>query len=210
VQPTVDKPLPEETNPVRIASFRILFETGKPVEPAALAASLGWPLEKVESEIATLEGKGLLRRDPQGAIVGSVGLSVVPSSSQIEVDNRSFWVWCARTAVGVLAAFGQGGEIRTQSLKSGRELRLAFEGDRPQPTEMVIFWPSNESSCGSAVDEVCPNINFFENREAAESWSREKGLPGKALSIEESTALSVGKWAPLLAPMRQPAQPAGA
>lgn len=210
--PSAEKSLPEETNPVRIVSFRRLFETGKPVAPTTIAAQLEWPLERVETEIRTLEGKGLIQRDARGEIVGAVGLSVVPSSNEISVNGRSFWVWCARTAVGVLAALGQGGEVRSRSPQSGRELRLAFEGARPQPTEMVVFWPGAEmeSSCGSAVDELCTNINFFENREAAQSWAAASGARGDVLSIEEAIARSVGKWTPLVAPARQPAQPAGA
>jgi len=210
--PSADSSLPQETNPVRIASFRRLFETGKPVAPATIAAQLEWPLERVEAEIGSLEGKGLIQRDARGEVVGAVGLSVVPSSSEISVDGRSFWVWCARTAVGVLAALGQGGEVRSRSPHSGRELRLAFEGARPQPTEMVVFWPGSEmeSSCGSAVDELCTSINFFESRDAARSWAAAHGARGEVLSIEEAVTRSVGKWAPLVAPLRQPAEPAGA
>jgi Alkylmercury lyase len=203
-----DRLLPEETNPVRIAAFRILFESGQAVEPSTLVAELGWTLSEVEAETAALEAKGLVRRDQSGSIVGAVGLSVVPSSSEISVLGRDFWVWCARTAVGVLAALGQGGEVRSRSPQSGRELRLGFQGARPQPTEMVIFWPSNEfaSSCSSAVDDLCPNINFFEDREAAESWAQANGARGEVLSIDEVIARSVGKWAPLVAATRQPAE----
>lgn len=210
MQPSVDRSLPEETNPVRIASFRALYETGQPVPPALLADKLGWPLERVEAEIDALDRRGLIRRDQGGAVVGAVGLSVVPGSSEISVNGRSFGVWCARTAVGVLAAIGEGGEVRARSPRTGRELRLEFEGAQPQPSEMVILWPANESSCGSAVDELCPNINFFENREAAESWAIENGVAGEIVSIEESTARSVGKWLPLAAPLRRQTQPAGA
>lgn len=201
-----------EEHPLRAAAFRILFESGKPVPAGVLAAELGWEVGEVEAEAAGLEGEGLIRRDAGGGIVGAVGLSVVASSSEVQVAGRTFWCWCAKTALGVLAALGRGGRIVAHSPSSGRELHLAFEGSRPVSTELVVFWPGSEfaAGCGSVVDELCPNINFFEGREAAESWARTNGVSGEVISIDEATTRSVGKWAPLLAPVRLPAEPAGA
>jgi alkylmercury lyase-like protein/carbamoyl-phosphate synthase L subunit-like protein len=206
---TDQRALPQETNPVRIAAFHLLFDTGKPVEAERLARELGLTRDQLEIEVADLEKRGLIKLEG-GRVVGAVGLSVVPSSSRISVQGREFWVWCARTAVGVLAGLGQGGEVIAKSPYSGRELRLRFSGARPEPNELAIFWPGSDfvSSCGSAVDELCPNINFFESREAAESWARDNGARGEVLSVDEVIALSVGKWGPLLADARKKAQPA--
>src|SRR5947209_3740536 len=104
-------PTAPEEHPVRAAAFRILFETGRPVPPAVLAAQLGRDLAEIEAETAALERAGLVRRDEQGRIVGSVGLSIVPGSSEVSVAGRTFWVWCAKTALGVLGTLGRGGQI---------------------------------------------------------------------------------------------------
>lgn len=201
-----------EENPLRAAAFRILFETGKPVSAGALAEALGREVCEVEAEAAGLEGDGLIRRDGRGGIVGSVGLSVVPSSSEVHVAGRTLWCWCAKTALGVLAAVGRGGGIVARSPYSGRELRLAFEGASPVPSALVVFWPGSEfaAGCSSTVDDLCPNINFFEDAGAAERWATTNRVTGEVLSIEEACARSVGKWVRLLEPVQPPVEPSGA
>ena len=188
------------TSEARAAAFRLLFETGEPVRPAALADELGCSVSEATQAIAQLESQGLIRRDETGSIVGSYGLSVVPSQDVIHIQGRQLWTWCAKTSVGVLAALG-GGTVESRCPMSGRQIRLTFEGPTPpKDTGLAVFWPGTEltSCCKSAVDEVCPNINFFESAEAAKSWAASSGVPGEVLSVEEATARSVGKWAELL------------
>jgi len=185
----------------RAAAFHLLLETGEPVQATALAEELGCTLSKAEQAIAKLASQGLIRRDETGAITGSYGLSVVPSQDVIHIQGRQFWTWCAKTSVGVLAALG-GGTVESRCPMSGRPIHLTFDGPTPpKGTGLAVFWPGNEltSCCKSTVDEVCPNINFFESTEAAKSWAASSGVPGEVLSVEEATARSVGKWAELLA-----------
>jgi alkylmercury lyase len=189
------------TSEVRAAAFHLLLETGEPVRAAALADELGCNTSEVAKAIEQLEGQGLIRRDEAGSIVGSYGLSVVPSQDQIRVQGRQFWTWCAKTSLGVVGALG-GGTVISRCPVSSRQLLLTFQGSKPpRDTELAVFWPSTEftSCCKSTVEEVCPNINFFESAAAAQSWAASSGVPGEVLSVEEATARSVGRWAELLA-----------
>ncbi len=185
---------------VRAAAFHLLLETGKPVGADALSAELGSPAAEVAAAIEQLESQGVIRRDLRGAIVGSYGLSVVPSQDEIQVEGRQFWTWCAKTSLGVLGAIGAGGTVVAHCPVSGRQIVLNFRGaEPPAGTDFAVFWPSTEftSCCKKTVDEVCPNINFFENQATAEAWAAKSGVPGEILSVEEATRRSVGRWADL-------------
>jgi alkylmercury lyase len=189
------------TSEVRAAAFHLLLETGEPVRAAALAEDLGCNASEVAPAIEQLDKQGLIRRDETGAVVGSYGLSVVPGQDQIRVQGRQFWTWCAKTSLGVVSALG-GGSVVSRCPVSGRQLLLTFDGSEPpKGTELAVFWPGTEftSCCKSTVEELCPNINFFENAAAAQSWAASSKVPGEVLSVEEATARSVGKWAELLA-----------
>jgi hypothetical protein len=187
---------------VRAAAFRLLLDTDAPVHAAAVEAQVDADPAAVGRAIDELDRQGLMRRDESGAIVGSYGLSVVPSQDAIQFDGRRFWTWCAKTSLGVLSALDRGGLVVATSPGTGRELRVTFEGSRPRSEEgVVVFWPSSElrTSCSSVVEEFCPNFSFFESAEAAEAWARTNDVLGEVLSLDEAAERSVGHWRPLVA-----------
>ena len=186
---------------VRTTAFRMLFD-GRPVGLKALAARLGADAASVGSAVEQLEGDGLVRRDADGQLVGSYGLSVVPSKDVLHLPDRQLWTWCIKTALGILAGLGQGGHVVSLSPASAAELTVRFEGDQPVGAEaLAVFWPSDEfsGSCSSAVDELCPNLSLFESREVAEEWARAGGVPGEVVSVLEATDRAAAKWGPLVA-----------
>jgi Alkylmercury lyase len=188
------------TSEVRAAAFHLLLETGEPVRAAALADELACSPGEIAPAIEQLVSQGLIRQDEAGSIVGSYGLSVVPSQDRIWVRERQFWTWCAKTSLGVVGALG-GGSVASRCPVTGRELRLTFNGPEPPAgTGLAVFWPGTEftSCCKSTVEDVCPNINFFESAATAQAWAASSGVPGEVLSVEEATRRSVGRWAELL------------
>ncbi len=191
-----------EYSEMQALAFRTLLQTGAPVTIADLADRSGGDLSEAEELVADLDRQGLIRRDDDGSVIGSVGLSVVPSHNEIHVGGRRFWTWCAKTSLGILGGAAAGGWVEAQCPASGRELRLDFDGASPQPdTGLAVFWPSEDlmTSCGSVVDNFCVNINFFETASAAETWQTTHQVPGEVLSVEDATARSAAKWRPLVA-----------
>ena len=178
------------------AAFRALLREGQPVSAVRLAAELRCDPSELDEAIDVLEGRGRLRRDEQGRIVASAGISVVPTEHAVSLGGRTLWTWCAKVALGVLGTAGPDGRVDSRCPETGRALRLDFEGGRPASSELAVFWPSSDltSSCGSAVKELCPNINFFESSSAAEAWIAKKGVPGEVLPVAEATARAV-EWA---------------
>src|SRR5262249_49911340 len=92
----------------RTTAFRMLFD-GQPVGLDALAARLGVDAARAGAAVAQLECDGLVRRDADGRLVGSYGLSVVPSKDVLHLPDRQLWTWCIKTALGILAGVGRGG-----------------------------------------------------------------------------------------------------
>src|SRR6202022_1134446 len=84
---------------VRAVAFQLLLKTREPVSIATLANELGSARNQVEAEIAQLDAQGLIRRNPGGDVVGSAGLSVVPSRHELHIGDQRFWTWCAYDAV---------------------------------------------------------------------------------------------------------------
>jgi alkylmercury lyase len=178
------------------AAFRALLRDEEPVSPAGLAAELGCDPAELEGAIEVLEQRGRLRRDEQGRVVASAGLSLAPTEHAVSLGGRTLWTWCAKVALGVLATAGADGRIYSRCAETGRPLRLDFEGGGPVSNDLAVFWPSSEftSSCRSAAEELCPNINFFESSSAAEAWTAGKEVPGEVLPVEEATARAIA-WA---------------
>jgi len=179
----------------------MLFD-GQPVGLEALAARLGVDTASVGAAVAQLECDGLVRRDEDGRLIGSYGLSVVPSKDVLHLPDRQLWTWCIKTALGILAGVGRGGFVASHCPASGAELTVRFDGDQPVGAEgLAVFWPSDEfsGSCSSAVDELCPNLSLFESRATAEEWALSSGVPGEVLSVREATDRAAAKWSPLVA-----------
>jgi len=76
---------------VRDAAFRRLLRTGTAATAEQLAADLDRSHEEVTAAVTALAGRGSLRLDEHGAVIGAGGLSVQPDRHEIELDGRRFW-----------------------------------------------------------------------------------------------------------------------
>jgi biotin operon repressor len=177
-------------------AFRSLLADGEPVSADSLAAELGASREEVDEAIDVLDRKGEIRRDEEGRLVAVLGLSVVPTEHVVSLGDRTVWTWCAKVALGVLGTAEADGRVESRCAETGRPVTLEFEGHRPRPSDVAVFWPSSEyaSSCTSAREQLCTNINFFETEGAAEAWTARKDVPGEVLPVAEATTRSI-VWA---------------
>jgi alkylmercury lyase len=184
------------TDEVMAAAFRSLLRDERPPSAADLAADLGCDAAEVEAALGELERRGRIRRDEHGWILGSAGLSVVPTEHEVSLRERTVWTWCAKVALGVLGTVGTGGRVTSRCAQTGRPVQVDFDGPEPKASDLAVFWPSREfgDSCRSAVEQLCPNINFFESAAAAETWTAAKDVPGEVLSVEAATVRAID-WA---------------
>jgi hypothetical protein len=181
---------------IRGAAFRRLLRSGKPARMEDVATDLGQPLERVQRAVAEQGGRGQLRLDEEGRIVGSAGLSVGPDRHQIDIARRRFWTWCAYDILGIFGALGASGTAHSPSPVSDAPLEVAFVRGRPQPRDLVVFRPDESwrDCCANVYEEWCPNSNFFEDREAALGWAAGRGLTGRVLPLAEASELATRDW----------------
>lgn len=181
------------------AAFRRLLRTGAGITVHDLALDLGQPQRATGAAVEELHGRGRVRLDEEGRLVGAAGLSVRPDRHQIKLGGRAFWTWCAYDILGIFGALRADGWARSGSLHSGDSLEVRFHRGRPEPTSLVLFRPDESymSCCANVYEDWCPNSNFFESAEVARAWATERHLPGRVLGLAEAADLATRSWAPL-------------
>jgi hypothetical protein len=177
--PLAEQPLDDQALLAR--AFWLLLDHGRPVEVGALAGALQREPAAVAAAVDRLEQAGLTRRDPAGRLLGSHGLSVVPTHHELLINGRGRWTWCAYDAVGILGALEADGRVRSRSPHSGTLIELTFDAGQPGATEAVVFLA--EGPCRSVIDDWCPLVNLFEHDQAAAAWARQHGISGAAQPV---------------------------
>jgi alkylmercury lyase len=183
----------QEARAVRRAAFQLLFAEGRPVPVGAVARALDRDEAAVREEVEALEERGVMRRQPDGCVIGSGGLSLVPTRHEVEVDGRRFWTWCAYDAFGILGALGIGGVVRSTSPLTGSPLEARFDGAVPTDPRLAVFLAST-SGCRSIVDDWCPLNNLFEDLDSARRWAAERQVEGTALGVVETAEIGGARW----------------
>ena len=184
-------------------AFWLLLDQGYPVGVGPLADALQRAPAAVAAAVDRLAQAGLTRRDRAGRLLGSHGLSVVPTRHELMVDGKRYWTWCAYDAVGILGALEADGRVRSRSPHSGRLIELGFHGGQPDATEAVVFMA--EGPCRSVIDDWCPLVNLFEDDQAAAAWARQHGIAGAARPVALATHAGAAAWRAYLWPGTTPA-----
>jgi hypothetical protein len=157
-------------------AFHLLLAEGHPVTVERLAAALDRDAQSVAAVLGRLERAGRIRRNPAGAVTGSLGLSVEPTAHELIVEGARRWTWCAYDAVGILAALGAGGQVRSRDPHTGAPIQFGVHHGRPAAdSEVVVFLA--QGPCVSVVDDWCPLVNFFQDRETVAAGPPGAGLP---------------------------------
>ena len=105
-------------------------------------------------------------------------------------DRR--FTWCAYDTIGIFAALGWDGRIRSQT-PLGEPVELDVVDGRPAMTdEIVLFLPRRQVA--SVVDEWCPFANFFLDEVAARRWASDRGIDGQVVSLAEASELGARDW----------------
>lgn len=192
---------------IRKLAFRHLLETHQPVSVVVLTDELGESRERVDAAVSHLDRQGLIRRNQRGDVVGSEGLSVEPSRHELHIGDQQFWTWCAYDAVGILAALGANGRVRSKSPLTGTPIEARFNDGSPEANATVLFIPdflvSSEGTISpepgvSVYDNLCPQINLFENPAASRTWAEQHRITGRSLSLPEAAAEGALHWQPIV------------
>jgi alkylmercury lyase len=158
----------------------------------------------VRTAVVELEAAGRIQVAENGTIVGSAGLSVVPSRHRLRIVDRWFWTWCAWDAVGILGALRAPGAISSHDPRSGAAIELTFTGGTAELSQAAIFRAHDNGLYASIRDEYCPLTNLFEDTASASAWSHENTVHGDVLSVAEAAVEAAAEWNSLVAGVTLP------
>ena len=163
---------------------------GKPVEKAALAASLQLSQEDLEQRLLHLPDTEF---DQQGNVVGW-GVTLVPTCHRFQIDGKSLFTWCAFDTVLFPPSLGT--EVQVQSTCPVTGHSIAFvatpEGTiknlAPALSVMSLIIPAERSECVRAT--FCEHSLFFESEQVASTWL---ATHPEAILLSVEEAATVGK-----------------
>ena len=175
-------------------AFHLLLADARPVSPARLAAALPGDPARVERTPVPLDRHGRLHRDPERGVTGSHGLSATPTRHELLLldheQERRYWTWCAWDAVGILAALGASGRVRSTSRSSGAPIELVFHQGSPRRAdpELVVFVA--DTDCGTPATDTDATGSCAPGRSSttAARWSTSSSTPTPPRPGPPSTA----------------------
>lgn len=97
--------LPSQEQLIREQSFNEILK-GEQISIEELSALTKLPPDEIRTYANSLVEKGMLVFNEEGAIVGSHGLSLIPTDHCISINGRKLFTWCALDAIGIPAALG--------------------------------------------------------------------------------------------------------
>ncbi|MCG6537230.1 MAG: hypothetical protein L7F78_21595, partial [Syntrophales bacterium LBB04] len=93
---------------------------GNAIDQGGLVSTTGFTLDKVCTLLENLSKRGLIVVAPEsGRVVGSWGLSLVPTDHRLLIRGRNLHTWCAIDAVGIPAGLGEDGSIISRCHQCG-------------------------------------------------------------------------------------------
>ncbi len=174
-----------------------LLTIGRPISPEQVDKTLS--NLSISREVLTRLQAGL-EYDSQGNIVGAVGLSLNPASSnRFQINGHTLFTWCAWDALFIPRFLNQAVIVDAISPATGDTIRInptreGVEYYEPQSAVVSIVVPKTGAvSAAISAEEVwnvfCHHVHFFSSREAAAEWFEDKQHDPIILSIEEGYEL---------------------
>jgi alkylmercury lyase len=122
--------------------------SGEAVGPARLAAATSFAEEKVQALLGRLIVRGLVVVEPaSGDVVGSWGLSLVPTEHRLHIRGRQLYTWCALDAVGIPAGLGEDATVDSHCHQCGVPVNIEMTLGRAshvEPPDVHIWWAAEQ------------------------------------------------------------------
>ncbi len=124
---------------VRFAILDVLVETGVAPSPSEVAERLGTALETVHDAWSQLrESRAIVTGEDGVSILMANPFSGIPTEHTFEAAGIRYYANCAWDALGIPAALGRGGTVRSRCANSGEPLRLELTGAGPEPCDWLF------------------------------------------------------------------------
>jgi len=187
----------EFENRIQATAFRTLLRTVKPLSVDNLAKAMETSAVTISDCIEELLRFGQVRLDPDGYIIGAVGLSLTPTRHELSIDGARYWAWCGFDVIGIFGALHVSGSVRSLDSFGNEILRLEFVDGIPQDRSLTVFMadpPKGDSVCDSWYSKV----NFFTSMQVAEAWSQANGASGSSVSVGNLVPVAREVWSRFL------------
>lgn len=121
---------------VRSAILGTLAQTGSAPTPGDVAAQLGETVERVLAAWRRLQkGRVIVTGEDGVSLRMANPFSGVPTEHTFEAGGIRYYANCGWDALGIPAALGRNGVVRSRCANSGEPLRLEVTDDGPEPCD---------------------------------------------------------------------------
>ncbi len=186
---------PPKVASARSAGFRLLLETGRPVEMTDWSTAACMSENALQDILDRPNVAGRVELDTQGRLLGIAGLTIEPTHHEITIDGEKRWTWCALDALGILGALDTNGTIRSTNPRDGSPINITYRSGEPT-TNAVLFILGGYNGT-NVREDWCPLVNFFTNTQDAEVWAAEKELTGDIVSVRQVADEAAAMWRPV-------------
>ncbi|WP_020501435.1 organomercurial lyase MerB [Sciscionella marina] len=148
--------------------WRLLVDLGEPVSAEHLAAAGGWPMEKVQAELARQPG---VDWDEHGRIAG-FGLTLRPTPHAFTFDRRTVYGWCATDTLQFPRGLGHPGVVDSTCPATGQHIRIELTPNgivRVDPPEALVS-KMHLTRAVANLRDLCDLGHFFSSRKVAADW----------------------------------------
>ena len=115
---------PEERT-LRLEAFYGILN-GRALSVNELSLRSGLAVDMVQGYITEMVSRGMLVIDEHETVVGSHGLSLIPTNHQLSVEGRNLFTWCAADAVGIPAALGADAKIISRCFQCNGHIEIVM------------------------------------------------------------------------------------
>lgn len=119
--------LSPEQKTLRLAAFYSILK-GKAASANDLALQCDLALNIVQQCIKEMADQGILVINEQRAVVGSHGLSLIPSDHRLSINGQNLFTWCAVDAVGIPAALETDAAVRSKCFQCSQPIEITMSG----------------------------------------------------------------------------------
>ena len=187
--PTLDK----TDQQIATAVYRLMSK-GEPVEPTAVAESVGGvSVDQVNERFKSWPG---VFRDDSGRVVGFWGQAIdkLDPEYRLAADGNTTYAWCALDTLFIPGIIGKAVRVEASDPISGEAVSVVVDGDGVRevtPTSALVSMMIPDGPFGyDVIESFCHRVLFFASDQTGATWiARHKGAT--LLSVEQ--AYEVGR-----------------
>lgn len=162
---------------------------GTPVSRSEAATLIGCDQSELETRLGQLSFR--VEADDQNRIIGA-GLTLRSTPHQFVIDGKHLCTWCAIDTLMFAVLLNRTAEVTSPCAVTRCPVSVTVfpEGIlAARPPEAVVSVVAPPPNDNDVRQNFCVHVNFFESREAAQSWSGQR-KNATILSLPDAFALA--------------------